>query len=83
MAVWIDTGVYRAGPLDRVEKLKLLETFEKINLVMPEDWIAVVNGRVDRHGCLSGSRVEKLKLLETFKNKLRHARRHSYHIEQV
>ena len=46
-------------------------------------WIAVVNGRVDRHGCLSGSRVEKLKLLETFKNKLRNARRHSHRVEQV
>ena len=33
-------------------------------------WIAVVNGCLDRHGCLLHSPVEKLKLLETFKNKL-------------
>ena len=46
-------------------------------------WIAVVYGRLDQHGCLSGSRVEKLRLLETFKNKLGHARRRSYHVEQV
>ena len=31
----------------------------------------------------TGDNLEKLQLLETFKNKLRHARRHRYHIEQV
>ena len=46
-------------------------------------WIAVTNGCLDRHRCLSGTRVKKLKLLETFKNKLRHARKRSYHVEQV
>ena len=45
--------------------------------------ITVVNGRLDRHGCLSGTCVDKLRLLETLKNKLLHARRRSYHIEQV
>ena len=40
-------------------------------------WIAVVNGCLD---CLLCSPVKKLKPLE---NKLRHARRHSYHVEQV
>ena len=30
-------------------------------------WIAVVNGCLDRYGCLSGTRVEKLRLLETLK----------------
>ena len=45
--------------------------------------IAVVNGCLDQHRCLSATRVEKLRLLETFKNKLHHARRHSYHVEQV
>ena len=46
-------------------------------------WIAVVNGCLDRHRCLLRTRVEKLRLLETLKNKLGHARRHSYHVEQV
>ena len=34
-------------------------------------------------GCLLCTRVEKPQLLQTFINKLRHARRRSYHIEQV
>ena len=46
-------------------------------------WIAVVNGCLDRYRCILRTRVKKLQLLETIKNKLCHARRHSYHIKQV
>ena len=34
--------------------------------------MAVNNGCLDQHRCLSSNRVKKLKLLETFKNKLCH-----------
>ena len=41
----------------------------KSGVLSTVQWIAVVNGYLDRHRCLLRTRVEKPQLLETFKNK--------------
>ena len=46
-------------------------------------WIAVVNGRFSRHGCLSWACVKNLWLLETFRKQLADGRGCSYHVVHI